>query len=673
MANRLIGEQSPYLLQHAHNPVDWYPWSDEPFERAKKENKPVIVSIGYAACHWCHVMERESFENEQVAAYMNEYFVCIKVDREEHPDVDQLYMDAVQAISGSGGWPLNVFVTPDRIPFYGGTYYPPVPAYNRPSWLQLLSRMHEIWTKEYKKVAAQSDQMLQFLKQSAAIASVVQPPSINKESIEIMVQNLLKQADRQYGGFGSAPKFPGTMAISFLLEHYHFTGHEESLRHALLSLDCMVKGGIYDRLGGGFARYSTDAKWLVPHFEKMLYDNALIVLSLCDAYQITKSDRYRKTIKETLDFVERELKDESGLYYSALDADSEGVEGKSYTWTWEEWSEVVDDPLVTEYFGVTEKGNWEHTNILHEAVSLAELSNRHNCSEEEAVIRIKEAEELLFEVRSGRIRPLTDDKSLLSWNALMNLALSKAAVALEEDAYLHRAEKHMGSMLQHFYTESRLCHVWKQGSARIDANLDDYAYLIQALLQLGSATGHLRWIKEAAELTATVMQNFRQDEGHFFYFTSSVRKDIPVRKIESYDGATPSANAVMAHNLLLLGMVMENTRWLRQSQFMINQISEAAIRYPSSFGYWATLVQRLFIMPRIVVTTGPNAYAFHKHLQDKFLPHCFLLTSGKEISDLPVLNEKEFSGESLIFVCTQEACLAPVGSVEESLHLISAY
>jgi len=673
MANRLIDEQSPYLLQHAHNPVDWYPWSDEPFERAKRENKPVIVSIGYAACHWCHVMERESFENEQVAAYMNEHFVCIKVDREEHPDVDQLYMDAIQAISGTGGWPLNVFVTPERMPFYGGTYYPPVPAYNRPSWLQLLNRMHEIWTKEYEKVAAQSDQMFQFLRQSSAIASVVQPPSINKESIEIMVQNLLKQADPLYGGFGAAPKFPGTMAISFLLEHYHFTGHKESLRHALLSLDCMIKGGIYDRLGGGFARYSTDAKWLVPHFEKMLYDNALMVLSLCDAYQITKSERYRKGIEETLDFVERELRDESGLYYSALDADSEGVEGKFYTWTWEEWSEVVDDPLVTEYFGVTEKGNWEHINILYEAVSVAELAGSYNCSKEEAVARIESARRSLFEVRSGRIRPLTDDKSLLSWNALMNLALSKAAVALEEDAYLHRAEKHMGAMLQHFYTESRLCHVWKQGSARIDTNLDDYAYLIQALLQLGSVTAHLHWIVEAAKLTEQVIRDFRHEEGNFFYYTSSRRKDIPVRKIESYDGATPSANAVMAHNLLLLGMVTDNTDWLRQSQSMVGQMAEVALRYPSSFGYWAIMAQRLFTTPLTVVITGADAHSFHRQLQGKYLPHCFLLTSGKEKSDLPVLNGKEFSGESLIFVCTQEACLAPVGSVEESLHLISAY
>src|SRR6185312_1175294 len=324
MANRLINEQSPYLLQHAHNPVAWYPWGDEAFERAKAEHKPVIVSIGYAACHWCHVMEHESFEDEDTAAYMNEHFVCIKVDREEHPDVDHLYMDAVQAISGNGGWPLNVFVTPERAPFYGGTYYPPRPAYSRPSWMQLLQRMTQIWTEQPEEAATQAAQMLQHLKQASLKTFTATGPGPDKETPKKIAESLLKQADKEKGGFGNAPKFPGTMAISFLLEHYHFTGNEQALKHALLSLDAMINGGIYDQLYGGFARYSTDREWLAPHFEKMLYDNALLVCTLADAYSITKDIKYKLIIEETLGFAERELMDKTGGYYCAIDADSEG-------------------------------------------------------------------------------------------------------------------------------------------------------------------------------------------------------------------------------------------------------------------------------------------------------------------------------------------------------------
>ncbi len=323
--------------------MDWYPWGDEAFEKARKENKPVLVSIGYAACHWCHVMEHESFEDEAVARYMNEHFVCIKVDREEHPDVDHMYMDAVQAIGGSGGWPLNVFVTPERAPFYGGTYYPPRPAYNRPSWMQLLQRMNEVWHQQPGEVALQAEQLITHLRQASQGALTGVAGALDKDICRAIADNLLKQADKEKGGFGNAPKFPGTMAIGFLLEHYYFTKYQPALHHALHSLDCMISGGIYDQLAGGFARYATDRNWLVPHFEKMLYDNALLITAMCDAYSITGDLRYKTVIEETIDFVERELKDDSGCYYCALDADSEGEEGKFYTWTWEEWIEALDE------------------------------------------------------------------------------------------------------------------------------------------------------------------------------------------------------------------------------------------------------------------------------------------------------------------------------------------
>jgi uncharacterized protein YyaL (SSP411 family) len=671
MANRLIREQSPYLLQHAHNPVDWYPWGDEPFERARKENKPVIVSIGYAACHWCHVMERESFENDDVAAFMNQHFINIKVDREEHPDVDHLYMDAVQAISGSGGWPLNVFVTAERLPFYGGTYYPPRPAFNRPSWMQLLQRMHEVWTLQHEEVKSQTEQMLNFLRQSAQV-SLSKSGAFSKDSCRLLAENLLKQVDAQYGGFGTAPKFPGSMAIKFLLEYHHFFKNEEGLDAALLSLDAMMNGGIYDQLGGGFARYATDEKWLVPHFEKMLYDNALLLVSFCDAYQITGNQRYREIVEETIAFVERELKDETGIYYSALDADSEGVEGKFYTWTWDEWNEWVSDELVTAYFGVTLEGNWEGTNILHVTTTRSELSEKFGISIEEVGARIAVAKTQLFDARAARIRPLTDDKSLLSWNALMNLAVTKAGVVLQNDNYLKSAKEHAGLLLKFFQKVDGLKHVWKGGQARIEANLDDYAYFIQALLQLASATGDEVLLLEAEKLCETVCSDFADEQGSFFYFTSSRQKDIPVRKVDVYDGAMPSANSVMAHNLLLLGLCLERTNWMEQADHMLQSMYEATVRFPYSFAYWGTLLQRTLFENKTVIAVGPDAKRNLTELQKSFLPDCFLLAFEKEISELTILKDKFFSDESLIFVCTQQACLSPVRNVEGSLRLISA-
>lgn len=672
MANRLINEQSPYLLQHAHNPVEWYPWGDEPFERAKRENKPALVSIGYAACHWCHVMEHESFENEAVAAYMNEHFISIKVDREEHPDVDHMYMDAVQAISGSGGWPLNVFVTPDRVPFYGGTYFPPSPAFNRPSWPQLLERMHEVWSNQQDEVAGQTEQMLQYLRQISQVGSGGKGDAWDVESCKQMAEALLQQADTEYGGFGRAPKFPGTMAISFLLEYFHYTKDEAALQQATLSLDAMIKGGIYDQLGGGFARYATDEKWLVPHFEKMLYDNALLILAMSDAYSITKAKHYKQKIIETIDFVERELREPSGGFYSALDADSEGVEGKFYTWTWDEWYEVIGhDVLLEDYFGVSKEGNWEHTNILHVAKDVHTLVKETSLFKDEIEKRINDAKEKLLKRRSERARPLTDDKSLLSWNALMNMALTKAGTVLQSETFIQRAKGHMEWMLQHFSVADGLTHVWKDGKARIPAKLDDYAYLIQALLQLASVTGDNRLIVQSQTFADIVLKNFNNEAGNFFYFTSVYQSDIPVRKVDVYDGAMPSANAVMAHNLLVLGICMERSDMLEQAEYMLEQMGGATLRYTYSFSYWAILLQRFVRKVKTIVCAGSDADAARKLIQEHVLPECYLLTSKKEISEIPLLIKKFFPQETLIFVCTRHECLPPEREIENVLHLIS--
>jgi hypothetical protein len=678
MPNKLIHEQSPYLLQHANNPVNWYPWGDEAFEKAIAENKPVLVSIGYAACHWCHVMEHESFESESVAAYMNEHFVCIKVDREEHPDVDHMYMDAVQAIGGSGGWPLNVFVTPERAPFYGGTYYPPRAAYNRPSWMQLLQRMTELWEDEHDQVTQQAEQMIQHLRQASQRMTFLKKDGsvVGKEACSKIAENLLKQADKEQGGFGNAPKFPGTMAISFLLEHNHFTGHKPSLQHALRSLDAMSDGGIYDQLGGGFARYATDRNWLIPHFEKMLYDNALLINSLCDAYSMTMDDRYKATANETIAFIERELRDKSGGYYCALDADSEGVEGKFYTWVWDDWISALggNDALAAEYFGVSEHGNWEETNILHVAKSKEQLAAKNKLSIEEVTVRIEAVKQKLLAVRDTRVRPMTDDKCLLSWNALYNIALSKAGVVFRNEDYLQRATAHMRWMITQFDKSGKLLRTWKNGTAKIAAKLDDYAYLIQAQLQLASATGANDLVLKASELVAIVDREFNTgslEHDVFFYYTAESQKDIPVRKVDLYDGATPSANAVMAHNLWLCGMCMEKSEWIQRAQMMWQNMNNTAVRYSQSFGCWALMLQRQAEGLKTVVCAGINSDKFWREIQERCLPQSYLLTSQKEISELPIFEKKFFADKMYIFVCTEQACLSPVSGVEEALCLIN--
>ncbi len=671
MPNRLINEQSPYLLQHAHNPVDWFPWCDEAFKRAESENKPILISIGYAACHWCHVMERESFEDVKVAAFMNEHFICIKVDKEEHPDVDHLYMDAVQAMTGSGGWPLNVFVTPDKAPYYGGTYFPPRAAYNRPSWTQILYRMAEIWEDQPDEAIRQGIQMLSHLQQTSIIADTQNKIDYNWDTCRKIAENLLKQADKMNGGFGNAPKFPGTMAISFLLEHYHFTGYEPALKQALLSLDKMAKGGIYDQIGGGFARYATDTNWLIPHFEKMLYDNALLISAYCDAYSITKNKEYKSIIKNTIAFIERELKDESGIYYCAIDADSEGVEGKFYTYTWQEWCETVgaDNNIAAAYFGITENGNWEHTNIVHVKKSIEEIAKENNCDVAEVVAKIEEAKKKIFSKRSERIRPITDNKSLLSWNALLNISYAKAGIALEDNSYIEVAEKHMELLLQLFLKDGKLNHVWKKGVPKISANLDDYAYLVQALLRLSNASGNLKWINKAKEFLDKIVIGFKNNQD-FFYFTPEFENKIPVRKVEIYDGATPAANSVMVDNLFVCGLCTENTVWIEQAKKMTEKMIDSTIRYSYSFGNWAINFQRQIAGIKTIVCASANANTIGKEIRKIYMPEVFLLTSEKEIFEIQVMKNKFFSDKVSIFVCSENACMSPLETVTDVLKQI---
>jgi len=553
--NKLIEETSPYLLQHAHNPVNWFAWGDEALGLAKKENKPILISIGYSACHWCHVMEKESFENEETAHIMNEHFVNIKIDREERPDLDHIYMDAVQAMTGSGGWPLNVFLTPDAKPFYGGTYFPPKKAFNRPAWQEVLLGVHEAFSQRRNEIDSQAENLTEHLLQANSFG-ISSPGGVNfftKEKTEEAFNSIMKNADKEWGGFGRAPKFPQSFVIQYLLRFYYVNENKEALQQALLSIDKMINGGIYDQVGGGFARYSTDAEWLVPHFEKMLYDNALLVSVISEAYQLSKDERYKEIIEETILFLQRELMHEESGFYSAIDADSEGTEGKFYVWNYDEVNEILneDGKIFCDFFDIRSQGNWEGDNILWRREKDEVFCNEKNISMKKLRQIIQQGKKLLLEKRNRRIRPQTDDKILLGWNALMNISLSKAYAATGNEAYEQMAIKNMQFILSKFSKDNstEYFHDWKNNIAKQPAFLDDYAFLIQALIQLQEVTGNTDYLEKASLLTEHVIGYFSDTASEFFFYTNKDQEDVIIRKKEVYDGAQPSGNAIMADNL----------------------------------------------------------------------------------------------------------------------------
>lgn len=602
--NHLQYSKSKYLLQHADNPVDWYPWSEQPFDIAKKENKPVLVSIGYAACHWCHVMAKESFENKEVAGFMNRHFINIKIDKEEHPDVGYFYMDALQSLSGKGGWPLNMFVTPEKRPFYGGTYFPPTPSYGRSSWLDLLKTVEETWRKMPEDISQQSEQMMTYLEQVSKVGSFNQVFSeIRPQTNTEICRNLLKNADKKWGGFGETPKFPSSFSIKYLLDYFHIRQQqgkteglaEEALHHAAFSLDKMLSGGIYDQVGGGFFRYATDSEWMLPHFEKMLYDNALMISLLSTAYRITGKKRYERALRETLTFCNRELK-HPGLpgFYCSLDADSEDKEGGYYIWSPQEWQKALPDahPAINAYYGMdsNQEEGYEHPLLV--VKSEKEIKDKFNLSDKQwETLRVCSREKLLG-FRMARSQPEVDDKILLSWNALMNLALQEAGIALKDEAYLEQADQHLNWLEESFQSaDGHWQRVYKEGQAYIDAKLEDYAYLIKAMISLGEFIGDNKRIECAEALTREVIYFFSSEKSDFFYFSASTQKDIPVRKIEIYDGAQPSANAVMVENLLKLSECLAEEQWRLRANRMLSVISPSVQKYARSFAYWAGLIQ----------------------------------------------------------------------------------
>lgn len=708
-ANHLIHETSPYLLQHAHNPVNWYPWSDVALNKAKEENKPVLVSIGYAACHWCHVMERESFEDEDTANIMNENFINIKIDREERPDLDHIYMDAVQAMTGSGGWPLNVFLTPDAKPFYGGTYFPPKRAFNRPSWQETLLGVIQAFRERRQEINAQADNLTGHLLKSNDFGSgkLADGEIFSANKLEEATQNIMKSADKEWGGFGKAPKFPQTLTIQFLLRYSycqkffklpesskvpsppgvpdpagkagegkeHSSGGEAALHQALLSLDKMIEGGIYDQIGGGFARYSTDTEWLAPHFEKMLYDNALLISVLSEAYQLTKKERYKEVIEETIAFIQRELLHPEKGFYAALDADSEGVEGKFYVWSREEVQELLgaDTDLFCEYYDITKKGNWEETNILRNKKSMEQFAAEKKITVAAVKKIIEKGKKQLLEHRNKRVRPLLDDKVILGWNALMNTALSKAFAATGNKAYRQLAIDNMQFLLNRFSVNGsdELYHTWKNDIAKYPAFLDDYAFLIQALIHLQEITADKKWLMKARSITEYVIEHFSETGTSFFYYTNARQQDVIIRKKELYDGAVPSGNSVMAQNLFHLSVLFDIKLWNERSINMLSSLGTAITRYPTSFGGWACLLQEVISGTSEIAIVGQLSENLHQELLECYIPHRVVMVSDCPDPGYPLLMGKPATNPASIYLCRNYTCQHPVFSINDLISLIN--
>lgn len=683
MPNHLINESSPYLLQHAYNPVNWYPWSEEAFEIAQRENKPVLVSIGYAACHWCHVMEKESFEDQETAELMNTLFINIKVDREEHPDVDHFYMDALQMMTGQGGWPLNMFVTPDKKPFYGGTYFPPEKMYNRLSWKDILIAVSTAWKEKPEEIEKQSEELLNHINQHV-FSKFEAVSEIQEQELNTIAQQLLSQADTFYGGFGHAPKFPSTMAIRYLLQfnYFHQDPSKSSLateakQHALLSIDKMIDGGIYDQIGGGFCRYATDEEWRVPHFEKMLYDNALMIGLLVDAYWLTGNQKYQEIVTETIEFCRAELSTDDFSqtgFYSSLDADSEGEEGKYYVWTYDEFQEAVGDlhPAFTDYYGVTEEGNWEEgQNILYRSMHRKELLVHYSLPLNEWYAILEEGKKRLLEYRSSRPAPRVDDKILLSWNACMNHSLCSAAIAFQNNEYKQWAEEHLNWMIRTFLKDDfKVMHAYKNGKAYIEGNLDDYAYLLKALLTFSSLSGQLSYIQIAEKIMKQVYDLFYDTEKGFFHFSSKEKTDILVKKIETEDTAMPSSNAVMVDVLYLLGEMKAESNYIADADRMLLSLWTAVQQYPLAFSHWASMGLLKFVGRKHLLILGEYSLKALEKMQGQYFPQIYLLSSESADSELFIMKDKENRGALQLYLCTENSCGLPKENVMDMIEEI---
>lgn len=677
MSNQLANESSPYLLQHADNPVDWYPWGSEALEKAQQEDRPILLSIGYAACHWCHVMAHESFEDPATAALMNRLFVNVKVDREERPDLDSIYMNAVVAMTGQGGWPMTVFLTPDGQPFYGGTYFPPAPRYGMPSFIQVLESVAHAWENRREEIVSSAGEIAAHLGRSLQLSSG--GGALDDSLFEQALKSLARDYDAVEGGWGQAPKFPQAMTIDFLLRMLSMRDNEQAREMALTTLQKMADGGMYDQIGGGFARYSTDKRWLVPHFEKMLYDNALLARTYLHAWQMTGKESFRRVVEETLDWVLREMQDEGGGFYSSMDADSEGEEGKFYVWQKNEIVELLPPeiaPLFIAHMGVSNNGNWEGANILHVARALQDVAGELGVPLDEAREQMAQARRILYEARASRIWPGTDDKVLTSWNGLMMAAFAEAGRVLQRqdyvDAALRNAQFLQATMRD---ADGRLWRTWRAGSdAHYNGYLEDYAYLADGLLALYQTVFDERWYAWAEELVQRIQTHFADEGNGGFYDTSDDHERLIHRPKEVQDNAVPSGNAMAAQALVSLSLYTGNGEYWSYAESMVAAMKGAMAQYPTGFAQWLSVATWLAGDVREVAVIGaPGAddtAAMLDIINSQFRPY-LVVAVGEGGDNVPLLrNRNQLEGRATAYVCRRFVCRQPVntpGALAEQL------
>lgn len=666
--NDLIHESSPYLLQHAHNPVNWFAWNEATLKKAKEENKLVLVSVGYSACHWCHVMEHESFEDETVARMMNDLFVCVKVDREERPDIDQVYMAAVQLMTGRGGWPLNCFTLPDGRPLYGGTYFP------KEKWKEVLLNLADLWKSEPDKCFQYAAELTEGVKQTEQIVMEDTGEEILAETLGLSVEQWEMRFDTGEGGPNRAPKFPLPNNYQFLLRFAHLNKDESLQKQVYLTLDKMAMGGIYDQVGGGFARYSTDMLWKVPHFEKMLYDNAQLISLYAEAYQASGKYLYKNIVYQTLQFISRELTAANGAFFSALDADSEGEEGKFYVWTENELKENLGDDfkLVADYYSVNSIGLWEHGNyILLRREAEEVIARKHDLKVEELRDIISKVNDRLLGIREFRVRPGLDDKTLTSWNAMMLKGYADAYHVFGEDEFLLAAIKNARFIRDiQMREDGGLWHSWKNGKSSINGFLEDYAFTIEAFIALYQVTFDEAWLELSKKLSEYVFTHFNDDSSGMFFFTSDEDAALIARKMELADNVIPSSNSVMAKNLFYLGHFTGNPDWIERSAKMLRQVKQEIIGYGGGYSNWMML-QLHFVFPfRELAIVGKTVDKTMHELRKSYLPNQIFAASPGP-SELPLLQNRFVEGKTLIYICENNSCKLPVEDATEVIKQLA--
>jgi len=671
MPNRLANETSPYLLQHANNPVDWYPWGEEALQRSKNEDKPILLSIGYSACHWCHVMERESFEDEATALLMNEYFVSIKVDREERPDLDAVYMEAVQMLTGSGGWPMTVFLTPEGKPFYGGTYFPPVDRFNMPGFPRLLESVARSYRDSRSEIDRVTNQITEQLGRTGQIPKGDSPVTV--ETLHQAYTVLATNFDYQNGGHGTAPKFPQAMNLEVLLRYYRHGYNDRALEMVDLTLEKMARGGIYDQIAGGFARYSTDAYWLVPHFEKMLYDNALLSRLYLHAHQATGRGMYRRIAEETLDYILREMTGPEGGFYSATDADSEGEEGKFFVWTPAEIESVLGDEagIFSGFFGVTQAGNFEGNNILNIKQKASDYARQQGIALERLVDVVERGKNSLLTEREKRVHPLLDDKVLASWNGMMLRSFSEAGSALSREDYLDAAIKNASFLLETMRPHGKLLRTYRAGQAKLSGFLEDYSFVADGLLALYEATFNQRWLAASVDLADRMIQLFWDDGVGGFYDTSIEHDQLVVRPRDVLDNAQPCGGSVATEVLLKLAVITGNEEYRVKAATPLRTLKDLMGRAPAGTGQWLAALDFYVSTPKEVVIIGPRedskTAALLQTVNGNFHPNKVLVGAENEGEHgLPLLESRGMiNGEPTAYVCENYTCQLPVTTPEE--------